>query len=306
MPTTTSMRNREGLVQFDIEWGWASGKLETGFTAVLRVKDEALNLPFVLPPLLRSLAHVLVIDNGSTDGTPEVARQVAAAIDAGDRLEVVEYPFAVSRCGSEHLNTPADSVHSLTYFYNWAFSQVRTTYTLKWDGDMVLTGEGEHIFQDLTWQLEREWVVVKVPRYGLYLESDDVAWIDPELQNREPWSWPNAPGFRVGKGFEWEIQLFPGSGAARWIEVPDGVCFEIKRLDSDEFSHWSSRDFGDTRRTERKRRELHIFEELAGHGEASGLIRMERGDRSHVIDMVTGLSVPAWAELAPGASQSAP
>ena len=50
---------------------------------------------------------------------------------AAERLEVRSYPFAVARCGEEHLGTSPDSVHSLVYFYNWSFSHVRTGYALK-------------------------------------------------------------------------------------------------------------------------------------------------------------------------------
>ena len=48
--------------------------LRPGTTAVLRVKNEAPSLPWVLPPLLRACDHVLLVDNGSDDGTAEVAR----------------------------------------------------------------------------------------------------------------------------------------------------------------------------------------------------------------------------------------
>ena len=293
------VRNREGLAEFYAEWGWSDGKLEPGFTAVLRVKDEARNLPFVLPPLLRSVSRVLVVDNGSSDGTPDVSRSVAAQLGAADRLDVVTYPFAVSRCGTDHLNTPADSVHSLTYFYNWAFSQVRTAYSLKWDGDMLLTEEGERILADLSWQLEGESLVVKVPRYGLYVAPSGEGWVDSALDNREPWGWPNRGGFRFGKGFEWEIQLFPG-GAARWIDLPDGVCFEIKWLDADEFSHWSPIDFGRSRRTARKQREMDVFTRLSRGDVSPGLIPFSPDGSRHVIELVGNLSVPGWHELVAG------
>ena len=70
------LTNLEGHTEFDIVWPWTRpGGLRPGATAVLRVKDEARSLPFVLPPLLRACDHVLVVDNGSTDGTPEVDRR---------------------------------------------------------------------------------------------------------------------------------------------------------------------------------------------------------------------------------------
>ena len=52
---------------------------------------------------------------------------------------------------------------------------------------------------------------------------------------------PARKGIRVG-----DSVCFPRS-AARWIDLPDGVCFEIKWLDADEFSHWSPIDFGRSR-----------------------------------------------------------
>ena len=46
---------REGNEDFDVSWGWAEGAPRTGFTAVLRLKDEARSLPWSLPPLLRAV-----------------------------------------------------------------------------------------------------------------------------------------------------------------------------------------------------------------------------------------------------------
>ena len=121
--------NREGRHDFDVSWHDPRPGAGT-FTAVLRVRNEALSLPYVLPPLLRSVERVVLIDNGSDDGTPDIAEQVAKECAAEDRFTVLHYPFSVGRCGPEHLSIPQDSLHSLTYYYNWAFSQVDTRYGL--------------------------------------------------------------------------------------------------------------------------------------------------------------------------------
>ena len=76
-PTLT---NLEGETDFNVRWGWADGALAPGFTAVLRARDEARTLPHSLPPLLRAVERVVLIDNGSTDGTAAVARDVAAGL----------------------------------------------------------------------------------------------------------------------------------------------------------------------------------------------------------------------------------
>ena len=60
------LTNLEGHRDYDITWPWLRpGGLRPGTTAVLRVKNEAPSLPFVLPPLLRACDHVLLVDNGS-------------------------------------------------------------------------------------------------------------------------------------------------------------------------------------------------------------------------------------------------
>ena len=249
--------------------------------------------PSFLPPLLRTLANVIVVDNGSTDGTPEIAARVAEEMGAADRLDVLSYPFQVSRCGPEHLQTPADSVHSLTYFYNWAFSHVGTTYSLKWDGDMLLTEEGEQAFTDLAWQLEGMSRRVYMMRIPLYVESSTKAYADASMRAFETWGWPNRQGFQFGKGFEWEVIEFPTDLSPH--RLPDGVCFEIKWLDVDEFSNWSHRAF-DSGRVTRKQREWLVFNRLQKEGGPDGVFTIESSGE-HVIEAVRRLTVPDWDRL---------
>ncbi|MDN5853909.1 MAG: hypothetical protein L0K86_13895 [Actinomycetia bacterium] len=286
--------NREGHTDFDIDWAWEHGSLETGMTGVLRVKNEARSMPWVLPPLLEACDHVVIVDNQSDDGTPEMAKRTAAAQGLSHRLTLVEYPFPVSRCGSEHLATPEHSVHSLAYFYNWSFSHVRTTYSMKWDGDMVLTREGAATFADLAWQLGTVEAIVTMPRHPLFVESDRVAYLDVGLRNIEPWIYPMGPDYTFAKAFEWELRLFPDD--VRRIGLPGGLCVELKYLDSDEFSHWTGADsFATSARTVRKRREWAVFNALANGDPAESMesvVRIESPPGVHVIDHVTQTWLP--------------
>ena len=276
-----TMENREGLAEYAVRWHWATGRSTSGFTAVLRVKDEARSLPWVLPGVLRSVEQAIVVDNGSTDGTTEVARRVAAEAGFEDRLRVLSYPFAVSRCGPEHLRTFPDSVHSLTYFYNWSFSHVRTRYALKWDGDMVLTPQGEQVLRDLAWQLEGTNGTVKMRRFPVYVEGDRVAHVDLGPTPNELWGWCNTPAHTFVKCFDWE-QMQPWSDSI--FQVPDWVCFELKWLDADEFAHWSHTDFK-TEINARKRREWELFHALReGSALPDNVLRVESPNGTHVID----------------------
>jgi hypothetical protein len=290
--------NREGIDAFAIHWGWAAqAHVQQGLTAVVRVKNESASLPWVLPPLLRAVDRVVVVDNESTDGTPQVARRAADSIGEGERLDVVDYPFSVSRCGPEHLETPPDSVHSLTYFYNWAFAHVRTSYAIKWDGDMVLTESGVVALRDLGWQLETVHRIITMRRYPLYVVDERTGYLDISVVNREPWGWPNIPTIRHIKAFEWELPLWPEDTPR--VSLPDWACLELKHLDVDEFAHWSSEDFTASGRTARKQREWDVFHALTnihvrGSGEPPlGVVRIDAPADRHIVDFVRRDWVPA-------------
>ncbi len=293
-PAGPSLRNSEGHTDYDITWPWERGPLTPGLTCVFRVRDEARNLPWVLPPMFEAVQHVVLVDNGSTDGTAEVAAEVAERLGVTDRFTLTSYPFRVARAGEEHLHTAPDSVHSLTYFYNWSFAQVRTAYSMKWDGDMVLTREGVALLKDLSWQLRGSGAVVAIPRHPMSIESDSVAWLDLGFRFLEPWIYPMGPEFTFVKAFEWEVREFPPTSER--VVTPEGMCVELKWLDQDEFAHWSTTDF-DAVRTPRKARELEVYRALSqGRGEEiEGLVRVESPPGVHVIDYVTG----TWMAQAP-------
>ena len=298
-----TIANLEGHADFNVRWGWAEDPPRPGMTAIVRVKNEARALPWTLPPLLRAVDRVVLVDNGSTDGTPAVARETAAAVGAG-ALDVVTYPFAVARCGADHLATPETSVHSLAYFYNWSFAHVRTAYALKWDGDMVLAEPAVHALRDLAWQLEAADAVVRVPRLGFYVASDRLGYVDTEWRNCEAWAWPNRPGIRFVKALEWELPMLPSDLAP--LTLPEVSCLELKFLDGDEFGHWSPTDFGASPRTARKRREQAVFGALAsGAAPPPGLVAVHAPEGEHVIDHVRNVWLPQQVQRQDAPAQPA-
>lgn len=287
LATGDGIRNLEGHADFDVTWPWRRDEpLRRGATAVLRVKNEAPNLAYALPPLLRAVDEVLVVDNGSTDGTAVEAARVAAAEGHSAKLTVAHYPFDVARAGAEHRATPERSVHSLAYFYNWCFAQVTTRYSWKWDGDMVLTREGELSMRSLSWQVGSSQTVVRLPRHSLYVESPQRAYLDLGLRNAEEWGFPIGPDFVYTKAPEWEIRTTPET--YREVELPQGLCVELKWLDGDEFAHWSDPEsFATSLRNHRKRREWEVFHALRDGRVPTGVVQIDAPAGVHVVDHVT-------------------
>ena len=222
-----------------------------------------------------------------------------SARERAEDVEIVSYPFEIARCGSEHVETAPDSVRSLTYFYNWSFAQAVTTYVVKWDGDMALTSEGEYVFRDLAWQLEGQVARVRMMTIPLYVESRVRAWADLRIRHFETYAWPNAERFCYGKCLDWELFRFPRDVARKTL--PDGVCLEIKRLDVDEFSNWSDREFDDNPRIPRKRREREVFSGLQAGEPVAGLVPLIAAPGGHVIDAARRIPVPEWLAMRKGA-----
>lgn len=291
----------EGLPEYDVTWPWSprtpsapgvpgspAAALAPGLTCVFRVRNEARNLPWVLPPILAAVQQVLFVDNGSDDDTVAVARRVAEECGAADRLTVLDYPHKVSRAGGEHLATPATSVHSLTHFYNWSFSHVRTAYSMKWDGDMVLTPEGSAILRDLSWQLEASRAIVAMPRHPLTVVDESTGWLDLSLRFLEPWVYPMGPEFTFVKAFDWELREFPPD--TERVVLPQGLCVEVKWHDADEFAHWRTEgvDFTNTR-LYRKLREFEVDRAIreGTAAELGGLRQVTAPPGVHIIDHVT-------------------
>jgi hopene-associated glycosyltransferase HpnB len=66
---------------------------EPFIVAIIPARDEADVIPAAVPSLLQQSwlrLHLIVVDDGSTDGTARAARETASAIGAADRLTVIQ------------------------------------------------------------------------------------------------------------------------------------------------------------------------------------------------------------------------
>jgi glycosyltransferase involved in cell wall biosynthesis len=96
-----------------------------GISALVRVKNEE---EWIEPCLLSvgdAVDELIVVDNGSTDGTSEILARVARTL--GPKVTLF------SRPGLDHVDLS-----------NFALSQAKYRWVLKWDGDFVARTTGPH------------------------------------------------------------------------------------------------------------------------------------------------------------------
>ena len=232
-----------------------------GISAVIRARDEEDVIELSVSSLLGIVDEIVVVDNGSRDGTVDRVAEVARLNDTATEVRLLSYDVPISRCGTDHAATDPEDPQSLVAFYNWTFSQARYRQSVKWDADMVATRFGRHLLSRLRLDTT-EPVVISFERLPVYLRRRariTEALFDLEGRSREPFFHPSYPLSRYVKADLWERLEAPSNAlVTAWI-----AALELKFIERDENHHWSSPD--DMRRSPRKTRELEMFE-LLGKG----------------------------------------
>lgn len=232
-------RNAEGLAAFDFEL--PRQRTAPGVSALVRVRDEAAKIEHSLRSVLPVVDEVVFVDNGSDDETVEIARRVKAGHDPEDRIRFHVYPHRIARCGPEHADTDADSLHSLAYFNNWTASRATFKYLLKWDGDMILARSARPAFAALLRDIQPgRWTAWELYGQTVYRALDGAFYLARGEVNHEVALFPASYRCRFKKREAWE-----GLSRPPWLRRShfEPVCFyELKYADEDEFVHWSTTD----------------------------------------------------------------
>lgn len=270
--------NLEGLTEWD--FALPRSQREPGVSAMVRVRDESAKIEHCLRSILPVFDQIVVVDNGSEDGTRAIVRSVMEDADPERKIELFDYPHRLARFGPEHGATPADSVHSAVYFTNWALSHCTHRYVCKWDGDMVLRRDVRDEFIAFSRRIQSEPTRCFVlAGQTIYRDADGDFWLARGEVNREIEIFPNGYRCRFIKHPSWERVRRPVYLRKGEFE---SVCFyELKFADEDEFSHWSTTEWI----TDRKKREWENFQRIL-EGGADGDEGFERLPRSFPDDQV--------------------
>ena len=240
--------NCERLKSYDFEL--PRSRSRGGVSALVRVKNESQKIRHCLLSILPIFDEIVLVDNASSDDTVKIVMEIKERHDRNGKIQLFSYPFQLARFGPEHDNTPENSVYSAVYYSNWALSHCSRRFVCKWDGDMLLKRACRQQFRGFLNRVQDHrnacWMLTGQTVYRdlsgeFYLAMGDV--------NQDVEVLPNEYACRFVKRKHWEAIQWPRRYRLKKF---DPVCFyELKFVDEDEFSHWSTREWP----SERKRRE---------------------------------------------------
>lgn len=183
-------------------------------SAMVRIKNEE---EFLAPSIL-SIAHlvdeIVIVDNGSTDRTPQIIKELKAKL--GSKLQCCEYKYQVTRVGEEYhalyRNHPA-SPSLLHNYYNWCLAKCTMPFVMKWDGDMIALDE-------LTEPLDR------FKRGGLLQFDFGGHNLSPDRQHVLTWAAGIEPRIYPRQRMGFEYGTYGGENLQSWVSPANIMMIE--------------------------------------------------------------------------------
>jgi Glycosyl transferase family 2 len=191
-------------------------------SAMMRVRNEAEFLEAAVRSIADDVDEILLVDNGSTDDTPAIIRELRREL--GNRVRFDEYPYEIRRVGADNWELAADpeaadSPHLSANFYNWCLDRCTKPYALKWDGDMLALPAFRAALDDWV-RDDAEVLIIQ----GLNVHPDEKHLIRPRSTDREQLM----KGLKVPGMPRWvtwltqdypEPRLFPRAGVRYSVEL---------------------------------------------------------------------------------------
>lgn len=111
-------------------------------SAMVRVKNEGEFVEASVRSIVDLVDEVVIVDNLSTDQTPQIIAKLAS--EYPEKIRTYSYEYRLARQGEENaaLASSGDwrsSPHSIANFYEYCISLCNHPYILKWDADTIAT-----------------------------------------------------------------------------------------------------------------------------------------------------------------------
>lgn len=200
------LKNIEWIKDMDIPYNWFIENKKVWISWVARLKNAEDFLKIVVESHINFLDEIILVDNKSIDNTKKICLELMNKYP--NKIKFYEYNYDVKSLWN--YNVLANSLESLAYYYNWAFSKSTYKYVMKLDDDNLLIPR--------KWKEIRKYVIDKKPnRYISYwwynlLKKWDNIWICKS----DIYSWKN-----------WDHWIYPISEYSYYTQSNIWLCEQL-------------------------------------------------------------------------------
>lgn len=248
-PKQFEYKNIEGDRNYDFSLPIKSPK-KKGISGVIRIKNEEKNINMCLESVYSLFDEIVLVDNGSSDKSLDLINKFIGEKDIKKKIRLFNYPFELARFGPDHEITHENSLNSAVYFSNWALSKCKYNYICKWDADMIFKNSREDYLKEKLSRIVNIKDQVYFPiGQTVYVNTDNKIYYDPDELNSEQRIFPNNNAYNFRKSELFEYTHVPENIERK--KFKEVMFYEIKRIEDNEFEHWSTSDF----KTDRKKQE---------------------------------------------------
>jgi len=142
-----------------------------GITALWRFKNSEDFLEICIQSILPFVDEVIMlVDQNSTDNTDAICKKLAA--EFSEKCKYYAYTAEVYPWNHPKYNSTSDnSIHSLSYFYNFCMSKSSYKYVMKFDDDMLCVGED---FGNVCAMIKEQWLehFLDIPQINISRDDD--------------------------------------------------------------------------------------------------------------------------------------
>lgn len=148
--------NIEGVKEFDINKDALNfSKRKNGISLFARLKNGEEFLEATILSQEPFFDEIILVDNNSTDKTKEICKKLV--LKFSNKIKFFEYTSEVYPVWHEKwAETKDDSVHALSYYYNWTLSKTTYKYVAKLDDDVVTYDE--KLLKSITDNIRKIWI----------------------------------------------------------------------------------------------------------------------------------------------------
>ena len=210
----------ENEPNYALDLNWHTKPKWLGISFLMRAKNEERTIGMALDSLTQlSIPYeVNIVLNNCTDKTE---LEVKKRQDAGQTINLYNYPFQLGKTGLENQCTPVTSVHSTVWLLNWMLLKGTCEYTFRWDADFIMTSV-------LAQELDKR--VITDNEADIYNIS--ALFSDSGKANREPYLWSNSLRPRYCRYSLWHLAKFgissPRIASLQGAIIHDSPLSELK------------------------------------------------------------------------------